>query len=173
LGYPELEKEKKMKTKLSTITILLTLLISACATGAPQATPVPATATEVVLPSPTNTQVPATETLAPATETPIVATEPPASNDGVSFANDVLPIFQATCIKCHGGDEIKEGLNLTTYDGVIAGSFNGPVIHPGDSNDSYLVQQVIDGEMPKRGTKLSDEQIQIITDWVNQGALNN
>jgi mono/diheme cytochrome c family protein len=166
------EKEWKMTTKLSAITILLTLFISACGTATPQATPEPATATATLL-SPTNTQAPSTETAVPATDAPATATEIPAANDGVSFASDVLPIFQATCIKCHGGDEIKEGLNLTTYDGVIAGSFNGPVIHPGDSNDSYLVRQIIDGEMPKRGPKLTDEQIQTITDWVNQGALNN
>jgi hypothetical protein len=32
---------------------------------------------------------------------------------------------------------------------------------------------VIEGEMPKRGDKLTPEQVQIISDWVAGGALNN
>lgn len=162
-----------MKQRLAATTILLTLFISACATTAtPQATPEPATATETV-PTLTETPVPATNTSAPATEVPAVATEPPADSGDISFANDVLPIFQASCANCHGGREIKEGLDLTNYEGVIKGSFNGPVINPGNADDSYLAQQVIEGEMPKRGPHLADDQIQIIVDWINQGALNN
>jgi mono/diheme cytochrome c family protein len=162
-----------MKPRLAAITFLLTLFISACATEAtPQATPVPATATETLI-VPTETSIPATETSAPLTEAP-VATEPPATSSGdVSFVNDVLPIFPATCVKCHGGQEVKEGLDLTTYDGLIAGSFNGAVITPGNADDSYLVHQLLEGEMPKRGPRLADDQIQIIVDWVNQGAINN
>ena len=55
----------------------------------------------------------------------------------------------------------------------MAGSFNGVVVIPGNAADSFLVQQLINGEMPKRGPKLTDEQIQIISDWINAGALNN
>ncbi len=62
---------------------------------------------------------------------------------------------------------------MTTYDSLMAGSFNGTVVTPGNAADSFLVQQVVEGEMPKRGPKLTAEQIQIITDWINAGALNN
>jgi mono/diheme cytochrome c family protein len=161
-----------MKIRFSITIIILSLFISACAEATPQATLQPVAATETSLP-PTETQIPSTETSAPATDTPVAATEPPVTSGGVSFTNDVLPIFVATCGQCHGVREIKEGLDLTTYEGTMAGSFNGPVITAGNANDSYLVQQVIDGEMPKRGPKLTAEQIQIVTDWVNQGALNN
>jgi mono/diheme cytochrome c family protein len=163
------EKEKKMNRRLAATIFLLTLFISACASPA---TPAPATATETLI-VPTDTSIPATETSAPATEVP-TATEPSTTSTGdVSFANDVLPIFQATCVKCHGGEDLKEGLDLTTYDGLIAGSFNGAVITAGNADDSYLVHQLLEGEMPKRGPRLADEQIQIIVDWINQGAINN
>jgi mono/diheme cytochrome c family protein len=161
-----------MKTRLLITTILMTLFISACATATPPATPEPVPATETSLP-PTETQIPSTETSAPATDTPAAATEPPVATGDVSFTNDVLPILLTSCGQCHGVREVKEGLDLTTHAGIMAGSFNGAVITPGNANDSYLVQQIIDGEMPKRGPKLTAEQIQIITDWVNQGALNN
>ena len=62
---------------------------------------------------------------------------------------------------------------MRTYETLMAGSFNGTVITPGNAEDSFLVQQLFDGEMPKRGPKLTLEQIQIIINWINAGALNN
>jgi hypothetical protein len=47
------------------------------------------------------------------------------------------------------------------------------VITAGNADDSYLVHQLLEGEMPKRGPRLADDQIQIIVDWINQGAINN
>jgi len=82
-------------------------------------------------------------------------------------------IFETGCIKCHGVEQTKEGLDMRTCEGIMAGSFNGPVVVPGNSAQSFLVQQLIVGEMPKRGPKLSFEQIQIIIEWVDAGALNN
>jgi mono/diheme cytochrome c family protein len=158
-----------MNSKLSTTIILFALIVSACGAQTPQATPQPATATQS-LPSPTDAQAPAAGTSVPTTELP---TDAAPANTSISFTNDVAPIFEATCNKCHGVEQVKEGLDLTTYERVMAGSFNGAVIIPGNANESYLVQQVIEGEMPKRGPGLTDQQIQIIADWVNQGALNN
>ncbi len=163
-----------MRIKLVSILILMMILASACGGQTPPATPEPAAATQTSVPptntpSPTNTSVPAPiDTLIPATEAPTEAA--PA---GISYANDVAPIFQASCNKCHGIEQVKEGLNMTTFETLMAGSFNGSVITPGNANDSYLVQQVVTGEMPNRGPGLSPEQIQVIIDWVNQGALNN
>ena len=62
---------------------------------------------------------------------------------------------------------------MTSYDTLMAGSFHGTVVTAGNADDSFLVQQLIEGEMPKRGPKLTAEQVQIIADWINAGALNN
>jgi mono/diheme cytochrome c family protein len=152
------------KTLIAGLSTLMILLCS-CAGTAPQTLPEPVPATEALASA---TAPPPTEALAPA---PDPATEPPAT--GISFAGDVMPIFQATCIKCHGKEQIKAGLDMRTYDTLISGSFKGAVIVPGDAANSFLVQQVVNGKMPKLGQKLTPEQIQIITDWVNAGALNN
>ncbi|MFN8413009.1 MAG: c-type cytochrome domain-containing protein [Anaerolineales bacterium] len=165
-----------MRKYLLMLPTLLVFVVSACGAQTPQATLIPATATDTAVP-PTQTPLP-TDTLAPApTDTAIPPTEAVATDTattgGVSFANDVMPIFVASCNKCHGVEQVKEGLDMTTYDTLMAGSFNGLVITPGNAADSYLVQQIVEGEMPKRGPGLSEEQIKIITDWVNQGALNN
>jgi len=91
----------------------------------------------------------------------------------VSFAADVLPIMKSRCINCHGGQEVEEGLDLTSYEGLMAGSENGPVILPGDADNSLLGQALIEREMPKRGPKLKPEQAQLIIDWINAGAPDN
>lgn len=136
------------------------------------ATPTPPP-TATPLPEPTATDTPSPEP--PPTDTP----EPPpadpvaAPGNEVSFAQDVLPIFKNRCFKCHGGEKTEEGLSLTDYQDVLAGSWNGKVIVPGSIPDSFLIEQVVSGEMPKKGPRLLPSEIRIITAWVEAGAPNN
>jgi mono/diheme cytochrome c family protein len=91
----------------------------------------------------------------------------------ISFARDVQPIFNQICVKCHGGEEVKEGLSLKTYAEIMQGSDNGAVIAPGDPANSLLVDMIQKGKMPKRGPRLLPKQIQAIVDWVTAGAQDN
>jgi len=91
----------------------------------------------------------------------------------VSFENDVLPVFIENCQQCHGASGGQAGLVVTSYQELLAGSNNGIVILPGDADASRLIELIISGSMPKSKTPLTDEQIQIISDWVDQGALDN
>ena len=90
-----------------------------------------------------------------------------------SYAKDVQPILESRCGTCHMGEYVSEGLHMDTHESLMEGSDNGPVIIPGNANDSLLVQKLIEGKMPKRGPKLTSAQIQIIMDWIDAGALNN
>ncbi len=123
-----------------------------------------ATSTEAPAPSPTPT-----ETLVLPTNT-AVATEDTST---ASFAGDVLPVFQRRCVKCHGGERTEEGLILRTYADAMAGSWNGPVIEPGSAEESFLVEQIVSGKMPKREPRLLPSEIQAISDWIDAGALDN
>jgi mono/diheme cytochrome c family protein len=163
------------------ITLLIIGLLSACGT---QATDTPASQpTEPVAPptqavantsAPTDTAIPASSPASP-TEAPTEVPPTQASSQGVtvSFTNDVLPIFNNRCANCHGGNRTEEGLILLTYADILKGSDNGPVIVAGNADGSFLVEQVVSQEMPKRGPKLTPPQIQLIVDWINQGALEN
>ncbi|HSL30059.1 MAG TPA: c-type cytochrome domain-containing protein [Anaerolineales bacterium] len=159
--------------------VLIAGLLTACGAQPAQSTEPALPPTEVVLPTTAPpTDAPASTDSASPTEPavatdPAAATQPPVSAATVSFANDVLPILQSRCVNCHGGNEIEEGLLLRSHPEVMAGSDNGPVVTPGDAANSLLVELVATMEMPKRGPKLTPPQIQIITDWVNQGALDN
>jgi len=156
--------------------VLIFGLLSACGaqptstpTSAPTEVVAPATEAPTQAPPSTDTAVP-TEPPA-ATEAP--ATQPPAEGATVSFASDIMPIIESRCVNCHGGNRTEEGLNLTTHANILSGSDNGPVVTPGDAANSLLVEMVATQKMPKRGPKLTPPQIQLITDWVNQGALDN
>ena len=153
-------------------TLIFILILSACGSQTPQPPPETASPTEAP-PQPTQTPIPTetpipTSTASPTAEMP---TELPVAE--ISFTNDIMPIFNKSCNKCHGVEQIKEGLDMRTYETLMTGSFNGTVITAGSAADSFLVQQLEEGEMPKRGPKLTADQIQIIIDWINAGAPNN
>jgi hypothetical protein len=140
-------------------------LLSACGapaaqTSAPTSQPVAA----VILPTQTLMSTPVSTNTAEPTE---------AHASIVSFSNDVFPILQSRCINCHGGNRTEEGLSLKTYAEIMKGSQNGLVITAGDADSSLLAELISDQKMPKRGPKLTPPQIQLIIDWINQGALDN
>jgi len=150
---------------------------------------VPATSeAEVEGEAPAEDTVAATEEAAPATVEPDSAGEPataeppPAEPEvnlaEVSFQQHVLPIFEQHCLKCHGGEDngevtMEEGLDLTTVESIMAGSWNGSVVEPGDLEGSYLIEQIVTGRMPKEGPDLSPAEIEIISAWVENGAPDN
>jgi len=106
---------------------------------------------------------------------------PPASTKtGVTYAQDIKPIFDATCIKCHGQQKPKGKLQLDTRDGILKGSKDGKVVVPGNSAKSDLVIDIAhlgdeDDFMPppknKMGLKqLTPDQIGLVRAWIDQGA---
>ena len=97
----------------------------------------------------------------------------PHTDVTISYANDVRPILENRCAQCHMGNFVSAGLNMNTYETLMQGSQDGPVIVPGNAKASLLIQKISKGEMPKRGPKLTPAQIQTLTDWINAGALNN
>jgi mono/diheme cytochrome c family protein len=112
---------------------------------------------------------------------PDVATLPaPAAEQTVevSFADDILPMFEASCFECHGAEVdgvvvTEASLNLTTYELTMAGSEFGTVVEAGEPDESILLVLVEDGDMPDEGDKLSPEQIELIRNWIAEGANNN
>lgn len=102
--------------------------------------------------------------------TPQVAEQPAVDLTNVNYQEHVLPIFEQHCAECHGANDPEEGLELTRYRTALNGSIHGPVIKPGDPDNSYLVEQIVSGRMPKRGEPLSATEIEIIIAWITAGA---
>ena len=168
---------KAIKVKFLVL-LLVVGLLSACASPAAEAPTLQPTE-EPVLP----TEAPATEAPATApavatdTSAPAPAESPTAGAETggatVSFTTDILPLLESRCVNCHGGERTQEGLDLKTHAAIMAGSENGSVVTPGDAANSSLAQLLLEGKMPKRGPKLTPDQVQLIVDWINQGALEN
>jgi mono/diheme cytochrome c family protein len=162
---------RSLALTLSGAVLLLTLAACAPATAPVEPAVQPTTAlaaTATTAPKPTEKPA-ATAAAATATQ----AAPPAVKAASVSFAKEVLPIFQQNCVKCHGGDKTEASLVLKDYSGVMAGSENGPVVVPGDASQSEFVKLVVQGKMPKRANRLPEAQIKILTDWVNAGAPDN
>ena len=90
-----------------------------------------------------------------------------------SFATDVFPLLNADCITCHGG---AGGLSVENYDNIFLGGDSGPVVIPGDADNSLLIQRLegtVGDQMPLGLPPLSQPQIDTIRTWINEGALNN
>ena len=108
----------------------------------------------------------------PGEEAPAAAPPSPAPT-GVSFSGQVLPIFEARCQQCHGAGRAEAGLSLASHADVMSGSNYGPVLAPGSSATSRLVEVIVSGEMPLGGRKLTESEIQTISDWIDAGAPDN
>lgn len=105
---------------------------------------------------------------------------PPASSKaGVTYARDIKPIFDNSCIKCHGAEKQKGKLRLDRLEDVLKGGEDGKVIVVGKSVESVLVHNVArlgeeDYWMPPPDNKakippLTAEQIGLIRAWIDQG----
>ncbi len=101
---------------------------------------------------------------------------PPPPVDTVSFSGNVLPILENYgCTSCHGG---TAGLTVGTVAGLLAGGLHGPAIVPGDAGASNIAKKIsatppFGARMPQGGPYLDAATIQVIVDWINQGARDN
>ena len=86
-----------------------------------------------------------------------------------SFQQDLQPILTARCAfaGCHvaGG---PDGLDFSTYQTFIRGGEDGPVFSPGNAQSSDIIEEIVSGRMPPGGPRLSDAEIQLFVDWINQ-----
>jgi len=126
--------------------------------------------------------------------------EPPAPADP-SLARDVLPLFSSTCSfsSCHGGSSPQAALRLGPESAVTPSLVQSVLVNvptrvdalllrvkPGDADASFLIRKVEGrfadlrcfpdhcGErMPQRTQSLSERDVQLLRNWVTQGAKEN
>jgi len=91
------------------------------------------------------------------------------------YNTEIQTIFNSNCISCHdNGGSYYGGLDLSTYDDVMSGGDSGDAIDPYNHANSYLWQRVNSGEMPPgNNPDLSSEQVNLIGQWIDEGALES
>ena len=98
---------------------------------------------------------------------------PAAATDKVDFARDIKPIFEASCVKCHGRGKEKGGFRLDTRETFLKGGDSGAAAVAGQSAESYLIELVSgldpDNVMPVKGSKLNARQVGLLRAWIDQG----
>jgi uncharacterized membrane protein len=92
------------------------------------------------------------------------------------YTKQINPILDANCVGCHGEAKSQGGLRMDSYDLLMKGGKDGPVIVAGNPQSSLLLQRVTlppdhkqfmpaDGKPPLRA-----EEIALIKAWIEQGA---
>lgn len=101
---------------------------------------------------------------------------PPAKTTGLTFEKDIKPIFDKSCVKCHGAEKQKAKLRLDSLEATLKGGENGDSVVKGNSAKSPLVHTIArldpDSAMPPdgKGEPLTKEQVGIVRAWIDQGA---
>ncbi len=93
-------------------------------------------------------------------------------NDRVpTFQDDIRPLLQAKCWRCHDDKTNKAELDLRTLAGVLKGGESGRVIVPGKPDESLLYEKVHSGAMPPgKKDRLSEAEVTLIRRWIAAGA---
>jgi nitrate/TMAO reductase-like tetraheme cytochrome c subunit len=101
---------------------------------------------------------------------PPLPEEPTASDaENPTFDSYVGLLFETNCTACHGGSSPQKGLDLSTYESAMAGGEDGPVIIPGDSAGSHLVEV----QSGSHFATFSSEELDVVKKWIDAGAPEN
>lgn len=98
-----------------------------------------------------------------------------AGNDG-ALSGKAVAILEANCFRCHSHEANKSrgGLMLDSAAAVGAGGDSGPVLRPGDAENSLLMHAVrgVDPKtaMPPKGERLGEAEVAILSEWIDAGA---
>jgi len=118
----------------------------------------------------------------------LVALAQEKKTGSVSFKDDVFPVVKKHCLPCHAEDNFNPSeLSLDSYALMMQGGKNGTLVVAGKASESLLIKKL--GEKPPFGDRmplnkkqvisegkakyLSDSELNIISEWINQGAKDN
>ncbi|QEG02737.1 Planctomycete cytochrome C [Stieleria maiorica] len=103
-------------------------------------------------------------------ETALAASAAVDDSQAEHFHGKVLPLLREQCFRCHG-EKSKGGLKLDSRDAALAGGESEiPAVVPGDLESSELISQIRSGAMPPTDEGLSEQQIELLEQWVRDGA---
>lgn len=102
-----------------------------------------------------------------------LATDLPAAeapkDTAPDFQRDVLPIFDAKCLRCHGVKRRDGKLDMRTLEAMLAGGVSGPALKPGNAQKSLLIELIHYNEMPpkKEPPRVTKAELELLRRWIN------
>ena len=112
---------------------------------------------------------------------PVVPADPVGPDEGESiavYASVLKPVFEAKCVSCHGAEKAKGRLAMHTYEKLMAGGGNGPIVEP-DSEDPQRIEMIYRAELPEDDEEhmppqgkpqLTADELAVLKWWVKEGA---
>ena len=87
----------------------------------------------------------------------------------IDYNTEIQPIFDNSCVLCHSGPNPSAGINLSSYENVMASN----TVDIGNYENSILWQEVSSGDMPNNIANnnlgipdLTEPEIQLIANWI-------
>jgi hypothetical protein len=100
---------------------------------------------------------------------------PPQDARAAFFRDEVFPVLEHNCFRCHNTAKPKARLDQTTIAGMLKGGVSGPAIVPGKPEESLLVKaarhEVEDLQMPPDEERLPEADLERLARWVREGAV--
>ena len=96
------------------------------------------------------------------------------NQDAITYSEHVQPILQQRCASCHNANKTRGGFDLSNFANLMRGGNGGAAVEPGKANESYLYALVTHSEdpvMPPNGNKIPQNEIDVIRQWIDGGAL--
>ncbi|HEY6951653.1 MAG TPA: c-type cytochrome domain-containing protein [Bacteroidota bacterium] len=92
-----------------------------------------------------------------------------------TYVNDVAPIINAYCIRCHGSNnENPSEYVMEDYESIVRGGNHGATIVRGQPDSSMFYYKLLPEppfgkQMPRGHKKIAPELVRVIHDWIAQG----
>ena len=121
----------------------------------------------------------------PGPTTPTTPTTPPTGTLAATLSSIQTELFNPSCVVHHGpsvaeaGLDISEGRSFENLVNVMSAQVGLDLVEPGDAENSYLIHKldgragIVGARMPPNGPFITDEALDIIKQWINDGAPNN
>ncbi len=93
-----------------------------------------------------------------------------------NFEKDVFPVLRSNCLPCHlAENENPSGLALDNYETLMKGGNHGNTVVPGKPKESNFYLKLLPNppfgkQMARNKKKLTEEEVKVIYDWIEQGA---
>jgi hypothetical protein len=98
----------------------------------------------------------------------------------LSYKKEIAPIMKTYCLPCHTEDAMNPSrLYLDSYESMMAGGKHGPAVTAAKPDSSLLVRKIsftppFGDPMPmKRKSAFPNDTLDLLRQWITQGAKNN
>ncbi|UCS95681.1 PSD1 and planctomycete cytochrome C domain-containing protein [Echinicola marina] len=97
------------------------------------------------------------------------------AEEKIDFNAEIRPIINNKCISCHGGVKQSGEFSLLFESEALSATKSGePAIIPGHAEESEMIKRILHEDpevrMPPEGPPLSQEEVDVLKKWINQGA---